>query len=151
MKNARDCETFSKPLAASAATRLPMPLEPVLELSVPFARPDPGSELANELAAAQAIQQSLLPKQLPKAPGFGLAAFCQSAGELGGDFYDTLSLGRERVLLFIADVMGKGVPAALFAASLRMLVRSRASKIASTAELLKWINQQMFYELSSVD
>src|SRR5215831_6638912 len=100
MKNAGDCETFSKPLTASTEARLPQPLEPVLGLSVPFVKPDPGSELTNELATAQAIQQSLLPKLFPKAPGFGLAAFCQSAGELGGDFYDALPLGRERVLLF---------------------------------------------------
>ena len=112
---------------------------------------DSGSTLANEIAVAHAIQQSLLPKEFPVVSGYGLSAFCQSAGGLGGDFYDVISLGRDKILLFVADVMGTGVPAALFAASLRMLVRSSADRAASPSELLTWVNRQMFSELSSVD
>jgi serine phosphatase RsbU (regulator of sigma subunit) len=109
------------------------------------------SDLANELAIARSIQESLLPKQFPEAPGFGLAAFCQSAREVGGDFYDAMSLGDDCVLLVVADVMGKGVPAALVAASLRMLVRLMAERHMSPSELLARINMQMYAELSSVD
>lgn len=126
-------------------------LEPAVHVTLPAVEPGNDSDLVNELAVAHAIQQSLLPKEFPPLPGFGLAAFCHSARHVGGDFYDVLPLGKSRVLVVIADVMGKGVPAALFAASLRMLVRSFAEFRLRPCELLKRINRQMFEELSSVD
>lgn len=126
-------------------------VEPALGVSV--AMPDLAltKGLADQLAVARTIQQSLLPKEFPRLAGFGLAGFCRSAGALGGDFYDALVLDEDRVMLVIADVMGTGVPAALFAASLRMLVRSMAEHCPFPSELLTWINQQMYCELSSVD
>ena len=108
-------------------------------------------ELANELDTARMIQLSLLPKEFPKIPGFGLAGVCKSARHIGGDFYDALTLAGDRVLLVIADVMGKGVPAALFAASLCMLIRSMAGKSCRPAEFLARLNRQLFRELSNVD
>jgi len=126
-------------------------LDPAAGLSVALSGQKFSGDLARELAVARAIQQSLLPQQFPVAPGYGLAGFCQSAREVGGDFYDALPLGEGRVLLAVADVMGKGIPAALFAASLRMLVRSLAARQLSPAELLTAINAQMYPELSSVD
>ncbi|HVV73196.1 MAG TPA: PP2C family protein-serine/threonine phosphatase, partial [Verrucomicrobiae bacterium] len=127
----------------------PLLEHPGLALTLPALGPD--SELANELAIARTIQQSLLPKSFPTLPGFGLAGFCQSAREIGGDFYDAMLLGEGSLLLVVADVMGKGVPAALFAASLRMLIRSMAERASSPAELLQRINRQLYPELSSVD
>src|ERR1035441_7130378 len=77
-----------------------------------------------ELEIAAEIQRSLLPAQLPSCLPFALAAACQSALQVGGDFYDVIPAGESAVLLVIADVMGKGVPAALFAAVLRTTIRS---------------------------
>ena len=131
---------------------VPMPvLEPTVSVTLPAVAAGIDNDLANELAIARAIQASLLPKEFPKLPGFGLAGFCQSARQVGGDFYDVLPLSDTRVLLVVADVMGKGVPAALFAASLRVLVRSFVERKLRPRELLRRINRQMYEELYSVD
>jgi len=106
---------------------------------------------AHELEIARTIQESLLPKFFPPVPGFGLAGFCLSARHVGGDFYDVFEVARGRVLLVVADVMGKGIPAALFAATLHTLVRTMAEWTHEPAELLARMNAQMFEELSAVD
>jgi hypothetical protein len=85
---------------------------------------EPGGEaakpvVARELEIAQDIQRLLLPRTLPQLSGFGLAGGWQSAREVGGDFYDAIAIGDQSLLLMIADVMGKGVPAALFATTMR--------------------------------
>ena len=106
--------------------------------------------IGHELEIARSIQRSLLPKTLPKLRGFGLAAHCQSARQVGGDFYDLLQVSDTSVLLVIADVMGKGVPAALFAAQLRSLVRANPESSTRPAQLLTRINQLLFDDLSRV-
>src|SRR5512140_3642011 len=70
--------------------------------------------LARELEAARNIQESLLPKAFPTLTGFELAGYCRSARQIGGDFYDAFPMRRDCAMLVVADVMGKGVPAALF-------------------------------------
>lgn len=106
---------------------------------------------ARELDIARNIQESLLPKYFPPIPRFGLAGFCLSARHVGGDFYDVFEVARGRVLLVVADVMGKGIPAALFAATLHTLVRTMSEWTHEPAELLARVNRQMFEELSAVD
>jgi serine phosphatase RsbU (regulator of sigma subunit) len=103
------------------------------------------------LDIARGIQRSLLPKSLPQLRGFGLAAHCESARQVGGDFYDLLQISETSLLLIIADVMGKGVPAALFAALLRSLVRAHPEWSYRPAELLTRINQLLFDDLSAVN
>jgi serine phosphatase RsbU (regulator of sigma subunit) len=107
--------------------------------------------ISHELRVAQAIQQSHLPESLPKFGPFELAGFSRSAREVGGDFYDVLALPGERALLVVADVMGKGVPAALFAAKLRTVLRTLTEWIQCPSELLARSNRLLFEELSSVD
>jgi serine phosphatase RsbU (regulator of sigma subunit)/anti-sigma regulatory factor (Ser/Thr protein kinase) len=104
-----------------------------------------------ELDIAAEMQRSLLPAQLPACPPFTLSAACQSALEIGGDFYDAIPGGDGAVLLVIADVMGKGVPAALFAAVLRNTIRSMPQLFARPAELLGAVNRTLFPDLSRVD
>jgi len=106
---------------------------------------------AHELDIARNIQQSLLPKTFPSLPGYGLAGFCLSARQVGGDFYDVLPLSDGQVLLIVADVMGKGVPAALFAATLHTLVHTTAEWTHTPSELLARMNRLLFDELSGVD
>lgn len=107
--------------------------------------------LARELEIARNIQHSLLPKVFPSLPGYSLAGFCLSARQVGGDFYDLLPLSPDTALLAVADVMGKGVPAALFAATLRTLLRTTVQWIRHPAMLLRHINRLMFEDLSGVD
>jgi serine phosphatase RsbU (regulator of sigma subunit) len=107
--------------------------------------------ISHELEIARRIQHSLLPKSFPSLPGYGLSGFCLSARQVGGDFYDVLPLSSEVVLLVVADVMGKGVPAALFAATLRTLLRTTVQWIRRPAKLLRRVNRLMYEDLSGVD
>jgi len=107
--------------------------------------------IAHELEIARQIQHSLLPKAFPSLPGFSLSGFCLSARQVGGDFYDVLTLSSDVVLLVVADVMGKGVPAALFAATLRTLLRTTVQWIHRPGKLLRRINRLMYEDLSGVD
>jgi hypothetical protein len=75
----------------------------------------------HEIDRAGQIQQALMPATAPRLPGYQLAARCTPARELGGDFYDWYLLG-EDLQLHVADVMGKGIPAALVAASVRAVL-----------------------------
>jgi serine phosphatase RsbU (regulator of sigma subunit)/anti-sigma regulatory factor (Ser/Thr protein kinase) len=107
--------------------------------------------LAHELDIARNIQRSLLPKSLPQLRNFGVAGYCESAHQVGGDFYDVLQLSENSLLLVVADVMGKGVPAALFAAILHSLIRALPEWTQHPSELLARINWHMYEELSAVD
>jgi serine phosphatase RsbU (regulator of sigma subunit)/anti-sigma regulatory factor (Ser/Thr protein kinase) len=106
--------------------------------------------IERELEIAQNIQHLLLPRTLPQLPGFGLAGGWQSAREVGGDFYDAIALGNQSLLLMIADVMGKGVPAALFATTMRGLLRGLAARSSDPSQLLSSLNRLLYTELSSV-
>lgn len=107
--------------------------------------------IARELEIAGSIQRSLLLKEMPQLDGFEIAALCRSAHLVGGDFYDILKLSPDTALLVIADVMGKGVLAAMFAAILRAVLRATPELNRQPAALLARVNQLLFDELSGVD
>ena len=107
--------------------------------------------MSRELEIAKAIQRSLLPKSIPSIPGYDLAGFCESAHQVGGDFYDVLKVNDHSLLLIIADVMGKGIPAAMFASILRTLIRAVPEWTSQPATLLSRVNRLLFEELSGVD
>ena len=79
-----------------------------------------------ELEIARGIQQSFLPEAPPQIEGFDLAALNTPALQVGGDFFDFIPVGLDRWGLVIADVSGKGVPAALFMALSRTMLRANA-------------------------
>jgi len=106
---------------------------------------------SRELQIAADIQRSLLPGKIPACPPFALACACQNALQVGGDFYDLIPAGGDAALLVIADVMGKGVPAALFAAVLRSTIRSMPQLFSRPGELLAAANRTLFPDLSRVD
>jgi sigma-B regulation protein RsbU (phosphoserine phosphatase) len=81
--------------------------------------------LENELELARRIQARLLPSTPPRVPGLDVAGLSESAREVGGDYYDHLDLGGGRLLLVIADVSGKGVPAALLMSGFRASLMSQ--------------------------
>ncbi len=90
--------------------------------------------LERELELAGQIQRQLLPASFPVPPGYEVLARADSSREVGGDVYDLVSTGQD-VLLMIADVAGKGVPAALMAASLHAAVRVMAKGCPAPAEV----------------
>ncbi len=106
--------------------------------------------VAHELEIAHRIQRALLPRSLPQLGGFRLAGNWESARQVGGDFYDAFTLDDHSLLLVVADVMGKGVPAAIFATITRSLLRAMAVRSHHPAKLLKRLNELLYSELSSV-
>lgn len=89
------------------------------------------------------MQRELLPREVPRVPGLELAGVCQPAIAVGGDYYDYLQAGDGRLGLVIADVSGKGVPAALLMASLQASMRSRFPTAATPGELSTGLNEAL--------
>jgi sigma-B regulation protein RsbU (phosphoserine phosphatase) len=96
-----------------------------------------------ELQRAQEIQQALLPKHVPQIPGFDVAGLWQPARLVGGDYYDVLALGNDRLGICIADVVGKGVSAALLMANVQAAVRAFAFDDQNPASLCTRLNRVM--------
>jgi serine phosphatase RsbU (regulator of sigma subunit) len=96
--------------------------------------------LETEVQLARQIQQTFLPESLPQLLDWELAARWKTARQVGGDFYDVIDLPNNQLGLFIADVADKGVPAALFMALTRTLVRAAVIEADSPAEALKRVN-----------
>jgi serine phosphatase RsbU (regulator of sigma subunit) len=107
--------------------------------------------LAQELEIARVIQRLLLPVSLPQLPGYGLAGGWHPAREIGGDFYDAIALNEHTTLLFVADVMGKGIPAAIFATNLRSLLRGLSAVFDNPGQVLSRLNRLLYDELSAVE
>ncbi len=93
-----------------------------------------------ELARAREIQHSLLPKDIPQLPGFEVAGAWQPASTVSGDYYDVLRLGDHRLGICIADVVGKGVSAALLMANVQAAVRAFAGDSESPAQVCAKVN-----------
>jgi len=94
-----------------------------------------------ELEEARRIQRKLLPSVLPQLSGCELAASWQPASGVGGDCYDAIPFGRTRLGISIADVVGKGIPAALLMSNLQAAVRAFATGAALPAEICHQVNR----------
>jgi sigma-B regulation protein RsbU (phosphoserine phosphatase) len=103
------------------------------------------SDLANqrELDEARQIQQRLMPSEIPQLPGMSIAGVCRPARITGGDYFDVLKLHDGAVAVCIADVCGKGMPAAMLMANLQAAVRTGSSKGMRPRELCKTLNHLM--------
>jgi len=101
--------------------------------------------IEGELRIARDIQMSILPKMPPflERKEFGLFAVIAPAKEVGGDFYDFFEMGENRLCLIIADVSGKGVPAALFMAVTKTLIKATAKAGRGAAEILTEVNREI--------
>jgi phosphoserine phosphatase RsbU/P len=94
-----------------------------------------------ELAAAEEIQQSLLPRHIPVLEGAELAVAWRPAGVVSGDYFDVIQFDKNRAALIIGDVMGKGMPAALVMSNLQALVKAFATAAAPPQRLCRQINR----------
>jgi len=103
------------------------------------------SDLANqkELDDARHIQQRLMPKQIPQMQGFQIAGVWQPARIVSGDSFDVLRLDDNSVAICIADVCGKGMPAAMMMANLQAAVKTCAVKNVRPKELCDAVNRVM--------
>ncbi|GIX06811.1 MAG: fused response regulator/phosphatase [Candidatus Poribacteria bacterium] len=105
-------------------------------------------QLARHLETAAQIQQGLLPQSLPTVPGFSIGAVLESSLDVSGDFYDFLPLEGDRVGIALADVRGKGIPAALLMVMVRTVIRIVAREVRTPAELVKRVNDFLASETS---
>ena len=99
-----------------------------------------------ELSIATEIQASMLPRIFPPFPerrDLNIYATMNPAREVGGDFYDFFLVDETHLAIAVADVSGKGVPAALFMVIAKTLIKDRACSMAKPGDIFTWVNQQL--------
>jgi sigma-B regulation protein RsbU (phosphoserine phosphatase) len=104
--------------------------------------------MERELQMAYKIQAGLLPRSMPEVPGWDFAARWKPAREVAGDFYDFIPLEGGRLGLVIADVTDKGMPAALFMAFTRSIVRASLDRAVQPVEAIRQANRLICRESS---
>jgi sigma-B regulation protein RsbU (phosphoserine phosphatase) len=97
--------------------------------------------MERELQMAHEVQASFLPRETPQVPGWEFAVRWQPAREVAGDFYDFIPLDSGQLGLVIADVSGKGMPAALFMVLARSIVRASVARAPSPADGIAHANR----------
>ena len=103
-------------------------------------------KIGAELNVATQIQADMLPRIFPAFPDrreFDLYAFMHPAREVGGDFYDFFLIDEDHLCMVIADVSGKGVPAALFMVIAKTLIKNQAMMGDDPADILGKVNEQL--------
>jgi len=100
--------------------------------------------MAKELEIARNVQMSLLPKENPHIAGFDIAGICIPAYEVGGDYYDFVNLGENKIGIAIGDVSGKGVPAAIYMTLTKGILQSHAEENVSPKIVLSKVNRLMY-------
>jgi len=109
--------------------------------------------IESELSVAREIQMSILPKIFPPFPDrneFEIFASIEPAREVGGDFYDFFFIDHEHLFFCIGDVSGKGVPAALFMAVTKTLLKAKSNKDMSPDEILSKVNKELCIDNDAV-
>lgn len=101
--------------------------------------------MQEEMRLARSIQDNLLPKSMPSPPGYDIAGHTAPARDVGGDYYDFIPVGSDRVALCLGDVSGKGMPAALLMAHLQAAVRGQTLMEATPGECLHRSNTLLFH------
>jgi sigma-B regulation protein RsbU (phosphoserine phosphatase) len=102
--------------------------------------------MEEELNVGHDIQMSMLPLEFPAFPDrseFALDALLEPAREVGGDFYDFFFIDEDRLCIVVGDVSGKGVPAALFMAVTKTMIKTRAIDDSSPASIVTRVNDEL--------
>lgn len=123
---------------------------PAIERALLYSLTDEERRLDNELSVARRVLAGLLPRREIRIKGFDIAVLNKPCHEVGGDYHDFFSVGYGRWALAIADVVGKGVPAALLVAALRASLYSLASHDLALRALFRRTNR-FFYESAGRD
>jgi len=97
-----------------------------------------------EYEEARQVQQALMPKEIPQVPGLEISGSWRPARIVGGDYFDVFKFDASRLGLCIADVSGKGMPAALLMSNLQAVVKGLATENASPKELVEKVNRVMY-------
>jgi serine phosphatase RsbU (regulator of sigma subunit) len=118
-----------------------------LELKAATERALEQERIKKELQLAHQIQQSLLPKHTPQVEGFSFGALYRAAKEVGGDYYDFLWLDKHKLGIAVADVCGKGIPAAMLMSVARSMLKGMAHNFSSPAQVVKELNRLLHSDL----
>lgn len=100
--------------------------------------------IQQEIQVARQIQDKLLPQKIPTISGYDIAPYSLPATEVGGDYYDLITLRDGKVAIFMGDVSGKGVPAAFYMAELKGVVLALAQEVRGARDFLCKINATLF-------
>jgi membrane protease YdiL (CAAX protease family) len=100
--------------------------------------------MQKELEIARNVQVGLLPKKSPKIKGFDISGRCLPAKEVGGDYFDFVSLGPQKLGIAIGDVSGKGVPAAIYMTLTKGILQSHADETVSPRLVLNKVNKLLY-------
>jgi sigma-B regulation protein RsbU (phosphoserine phosphatase) len=139
-----DPRRSSHPRLMSILTGIAHQTATVLETAGLHASETERERLEQELEVARSIQASFIPDAPPRLPGWQVAAAWEAARQVSGDFYDFIPLRDGLWGLVIADVADKGIPAALFMAVCRTLLRAAAISRTSPADTLSRVNELLF-------
>ncbi len=107
--------------------------------------------LSRELEIAAEIQKSLLPTKLPQVGGLAIAVSSIPASEVGGDFYDFVTVDERHLTLIIGDVAGKGIPAAMLTSVTRTMLRVEAMRGEPPHRIIQQANNVLYQDLSRAD
>ncbi|MBI4902239.1 MAG: PP2C family protein-serine/threonine phosphatase [Acidobacteria bacterium] len=121
--------------------RFSVEMEPVDRMASRFL--SQRERLKAEFSMAQQAQQRLLPPQPPSLPGFAIATACQPAREVGGDLFDFFRLADGRFGFCVADVSGKGLPAALYMTLTKGLLAAASPESPGLADLARRVNRHL--------
>ncbi len=103
--------------------------------------------IKRELEIAREVQQKLLPRQMPKIRGFEIDGICQSAQEVGGDYFDFFQLDENNLGIVVADVSGKGTSASFYMAEVKGMMMQLCFQNISPKQVLIEINRRLYNDL----
>ena len=104
-------------------------------------------DLQQELSESQEIQEALLPRDLPAINGIDIAVTWKPARTVSGDYFDVIKFSDRHTAICVADVAGKGMPAALMMSNMQAVLKSFASDVAAPADLCARVNSIMCHNI----
>jgi hypothetical protein len=139
------CALLVPVVMAAAAFRIRQPEEEHKDLLPAHIRRITERErMQKELEIARHVQMKLLPKESPRLPGYDVAGTCIPATEVGGDYFDFISLGRGKLGIAVGDVSGKGVSAAIYMTLTKGILQSHVGFNDSPVTVLSRVNSLIY-------
>ncbi len=139
------CGMLVPVVLAAAAFRIRQPEEEHKDLLPAHIRRITERErMQKELEIARHVQMKLLPKESPQLPGYDVAGTCIPATEVGGDYFDFISLGRGKLGIAVGDVSGKGVSAAIYMTLTKGILQSHVGFDDSPVTVLGRVNRLIY-------
>ena len=108
-----------------------------------------GARIAEQMRLAGHIQRRMIPEKAPQVPGLDIAAIYIPCFDVGGDFYDFLDLGDNKIGIVIADVIGKGIPAAIMTSSFRGALRAYSEWTDELLDTVRRLNKMACKECAA--